>query len=109
MLSVDFTPPARLFIRSPLNNNNYSNNNTPKIGSSSNIRDIKTTPKNGSDVNLGDISSGGQGPRKDRFGNLIKHEGGSQPKKYKVTFIDKILWVPISNVHEVESYKMYNA
>ena len=77
MLSVDFTPPARQFQRSPLNNNNYSNNNTPKIGSSSNIRDLKLPNENPSDVNLGESGIGGQGgPRKDRFGHLIKHESG---------------------------------
>lgn len=70
---------------------------------------MKTTADPSSDLNFAEAGVVGQGHRKDRFGNLIKHEGGQHPKKFKVTFIDKILWVPISDVHEVESYKMYNA
>ena len=51
-------------------------NSTPKILSQSNIKDIKTTPEVSSEFNLGETGAVGQGPRKDRFGNLIKHESG---------------------------------
>lgn len=51
-------------------------NSTPKILSQSNIKDIKTTVEVSSELNLGETGAVGQGPRKDRFGNLIKHESG---------------------------------
>ena len=43
--------------------------------------------------------------RKDIYGNIIKK--GAKKKLYKVTFIDKTLFKPLTEVIEIESHKNY--
>lgn len=43
--------------------------------------------------------------RKDQFGKRIKKGG----KKHRITFIDQVKGEQLAEVHQVESYKRYNA